>query len=352
MKTFVLFDFANLMHRCKHVSNTEMDDTINFALHIILNSFKQAFNKFNADHVVVALEGRSWRKDIYPEYKAQRKLKDALKTEKEIIDDKKYFAAMDEFSTYLKEKTNVTVLHNSKVEADDMIARWIQTHPDDKHIICSSDGDYYQLISDNVSIFNAMQNITVTTTGVFNDSGKKATKEQKKTITTKTGNKKTLKEKIELEAPNPKYELFKKIIRGDVSDNIPSAYPKVREKGSSKKPGILEAFEDSDKKGYTYNSFMLATWKKVVGFTDDDLPIEEEIVVKNAFAFNKTLIDLTMQPENIKKSMDETIEEAKTKEKTKVMFGFMKLLGKHDLYKISEYPDDYISILSKGYSNG
>lgn len=353
MSTFVLFDFANLIHRCKHVSNTEIDDTINFAIHITLNSFKQAFQKFNADHVVVALEGRSWRKDIFPEYKAQRKIKDALKSEKEIIDDKKYFKAMDEFAEFLENKTNVTVLRNSKAEADDMIARWIQLHPEDTHIICSSDGDYYQLLSDNVKIFNAMQSLTITIDGVYDDKGKPAKKDKKSTITTKTGNKKVIKEKIEIETPNPKYELFKKIVRGDISDNIPSSYPKVREKGTQKKPGIIEAFDDLDRKGYNYNSFMLATWEKVTGFNEKDEPILESVTVKDAFKFNQKLIDLTLQPDNVKESMDETILQATDKKPSKrLLLDFMQLLGRHELNDISKHPEAYIDILNKGYTNG
>lgn len=352
MSTYVLFDFANLIHRCKHVSNTEIDDTINFAIHITLNSFKQAVKKFDADHIVIALEGRSWRKDLYPAYKAQRKLKEVLKTEKEILDDKKYFSAMDEFADFLENKTNVTVLKNGNAEADDLIARWIQLHPEDTNIICSSDGDYYQLLSDKVKIFNAMQSLTITLDGVYDDLWKPAKKQVSKSIKTSTGNRKTIKEKVEIPVPNPKYELFKKIVRGDVSDNIPSAYPKVREKGTLKKPGIIEAFEDSEKRSYNYNAFMLSEWDKVIGFDDKEEPIVEKVVVKDAFEFNRKLIDLTLQPEWLKESMDETILKATDKEPKKVLLSFMQLLGKHELNEISKTPEVFIDILKKGYTNG
>lgn len=352
MATYLLFDYANLIHRCKHVSNASVDDTINFAIHITFNSIRQAFNKFNADHVMFAMEGKSWRREIYPEYKAQRRIAEALKSEKEIVNDKKFFEEMRNFAEFLEFKTNVTVLRNPEVEADDLIARWIQVHPDDQHIICSSDSDYTQLLADNVKIFNAMKGITVTLDGIYDDKGKKAKEEVKKTIKTKTGNKKVIKEKIEMSAPNPKYELFKKIIRGDISDNIPSAYPKVREYGTAKKPGIKEAYDDMDKKGYFWNAFMMTTWDKVIAFDENDNPVIEKVKVKDVYEFNKKLIDLTEQPNRLKESMDKTIIEAVQKTPTKrLLLDFMQLLGKHELNQISKNPEQYIDILARKYNN-
>ena len=40
-------------------------------------------------------------------------------------------------------------------------------------------------------------------------------------------------------------------MRGDPSDNIFSAYPGVRTKGTKNKIGLTEAFEDRNSKGYT-----------------------------------------------------------------------------------------------------
>ena len=352
MATFILFDYANLIHRCKHVSNSNVEDTVNFAIHITLQSIRQAAKKFNADHVMFAMEGYSWRRNIYPEYKAQRRIAEALKSEKEQKNDKVFFDEMREFGEFLETKTNVTVLRNKQAEADDMIARWIQIHPDDEHIICSSDSDYNQLLAPNVKIFNAMKGLTVTLDGIYDDKGKKAKQEIKKTIKTKTGNKKVIKEKVEMDAPDPGYELFKKIIRGDISDNISTAYPKVREKGSSKKPGIQEAYSDMTSKGYFWNAFMMTTWDKTVDLDDNGDPIIEKVKVKDIYELNKTLIDLTQQPEEIKQSMDETILEAVQKTPTRrLLLDFMQLLGKHELNQISKNPEQYIEILAKKYNN-
>ena len=46
-------------------------------------------------------------------------------------------------------------------------------------------------------------------------------------------------------------------MRGDPSDNIFSAYPGVRTKGTRNKIGLREAFADRQTKGYTWNNLML-----------------------------------------------------------------------------------------------
>ena len=69
--------------------------------------------------------------------------------------------------------------------------------------------------------------------------------------------KKTGKDK---EAPNPEWALFQKCVRGDTSDNVFSAYPGVRLKGTRNKVGLEEAFNDKKTKGYSWNNLMLQRW--------------------------------------------------------------------------------------------
>src|ERR1700691_1960812 len=106
MKTYVLIDFANLMFRCKYVGNGDIYQKAGMALHLCFNSLRMIWRKFNADHAVVCLEGGSWRKKYYSSYKADRRIKEAAKSKKDIEDDKFYFKTMDTFTDYLKNKTN------------------------------------------------------------------------------------------------------------------------------------------------------------------------------------------------------------------------------------------------------
>ena len=76
-----------------------------------------------------------------------------------------------------------------------------------------------------------------------------------------------------------------------------------------------------------------------------------EHVVRDDYERNKILIDLTLQPDEIKEACDSKIVEAVQKEITpQVGIHFMKFCGKHDLQRMSEQAQDYAAFLNKEYS--
>ena len=330
MATFILVDSFNMFHRAKHVAmrGTDIDTKIGLAFHIMMNSVKMCYQKFNADHAVFCLEGRSWRKDYYKPYKAQRKAAQEAKSIREQEEDKIMFDAYDNMIEFLDKKTNVTLLQNKNAEADDMIALFIASHPDDNHIIVSSDSDYQQLLASNVKIYDGVQNRIITLEGFFKDDKDMTPIKDKKT-------------KELLPAPDPQWLLFEKCIRGDTSDNIFSAYPGCRKKGSKNKVGMIEAFEDRNSGGFNWNNFMLQRWTDHNG---------EEHVVREDYERNKTLIDLTAQPDDLKVTFVETIAEAsKPKHVNGVGINFLKWCGIWDLQNLAKAPDEMAAILNKGY---
>lgn len=330
MATFILVDSFNMFHRAKHVAmrGTDIDTKIGLAFHIMMNSVKMCYQKFNADHAVFCLEGRSWRKDYYKPYKAQRKAAQEAKSIREQEEDKIMFDAYDNMIEFLDKKTNVTLLQNKNAEADDMIALFIASHPDDDHIIVSSDSDYQQLLAPNVKIYDGVQNRIITLEGFFKDDKDMTPIKDKKT-------------KELLPAPDPQWLLFEKCIRGDTSDNIFSAYPGCRKKGSKNKVGMIEAFEDRNSGGFNWNNFMLQRWTDHNG---------EEHVVRDDYERNRTLIDLTAQPDDLKVTFVETIAEAsKPKHVNGVGINFLKWCGIWDLQNLAKAPDEMAAILNKGY---
>jgi hypothetical protein len=70
----ILVDLSNTFYRARFSINGDVDLKLGMAFHITLHSIKKAWEDFDGSHVVVFLEGRSWRKDFYPEaeYKANR----------------------------------------------------------------------------------------------------------------------------------------------------------------------------------------------------------------------------------------------------------------------------------------
>jgi 5'-3' exonuclease len=327
--TYILVDTANTFFRARHVINGDADIKLGMAFHITLNSIKKAWQDFGGSHVVFCLEGRSWRKDHYKPYKAQRVASRAAHTEREAEEEKVFWEAFDTFKEFVTEKTNCTVLQHSRLEADDLIAGWIQTHPNDDHVIISTDTDFVQLIAPNVRQFNGVMETTITHEGIFDAKGKRVI--DKKTQETKA-------------IPDPQWLLFEKCMRGDTSDNVFSAYPGVREKGTKNKVGLREAYGDRDSKGYAWNNLMLQRWSDHEG---------KEHRVLDDYERNRILIDLSAQPEEIKNIITETILTATTANKniSQVGIRLMKFCNLYDLKKIADQAQAYAEPLNARYSN-
>jgi 5'-3' exonuclease len=325
---YLIVDTANTFFRARHAAHHQSDtwDKLGFAIHVTLNSIASAFRNHKADHVVICLEGRSWRKDFYGPYKANRAVKTAALTEKEQEEDKLFWEAFDALKTFLQESTNCTILRHANLEADDLVAGWIQAHPHDEHIIISTDSDFHQLLAENVQQYNGVNEELHTLAGIFDKKGKAVV--DKKTKTPKT-------------IPNPKWILFEKCMRGDTSDNVFSAYPGVRTKGTKNKTGLQEAFADKDSKGYAWNNLMLQRWT-------DHNGVEHKVL--DDYYRNVTLIDLTAQPDDIKIKIAETIaENSVLKSVSQIGSKFLKFCGKYDLKKLSESPQLHVDCLSAQY---
>jgi len=324
---YILVDTANTFFRARHVINGDADIKLGMAFHITLNSIKKAWQDFNGSHVVFCLEGRSWRKDYYKPYKAQRAAARAAHTEREADEEKIFWEAFDTFKDFIKDKTNCTVMQHPRLEADDLIAGWIQSHPNDNHIIISTDTDFVQLIAPNVRQYNGVMETTITHEGIFDAKGKRV-------IDKKTQEPKAV--------PDPQWLLFEKCMRGDTSDNVFSAYPGVREKGTKNKIGLREAFGDRDTKGFNWNNMMLQRWTDHEG---------NEHRVRDDYERNRVLIDLSAQPEDIKTIMAETIAEATSANKniSQVGIRLIKFCNLYDLKKISDQAQAYAEPLNARY---
>ena len=332
----------NTFFRAANTVNPAMgiDMQTGMALHTLLSSMNKCWRQFKADHLVFFTEGKSWRKKVYPEYKLNRVIANLQMTEKEQEDSQILLEAYSDFCNFINEKTNVSYVRSPNAEADDCIAVWIQNHPEDEHILISSDSDFVQLLSHkNLTIYDPINDRVLKQDGIYNAKGKKVSFTVKSDSKIKVGD----------EDPNfvfeyPKwyeYCLFMKIIRGDKGDNIMSAFPGARVKGSKNKVGINEAYEDLDKKGYNWNNFMLQR------YMDHN---DKEVCVKDMYERNRMLIDLTQQPEEIVNECLETIAEATTRERAENLgFNFLKFCTTWNLKKISESPTIYTSMLQGKY---
>jgi hypothetical protein len=170
--------------------------------------------------------------------------------------------------------------------------------------------------------------ITTTIEGYFDEKGKYVV--DKKT-------------KLPKGPPDPTWLLFEKCMRGDTSDNIFSAYPGVREKGTKNKVGLREAFADRESKGYNWNNMMLQRWTDHEG-------VEHRVL--DDYTRNVQLCDLTAQPDEIKALIQETIDTATSADKNVAQVGIrlLKLCAEYDLVKISEQVQSYAEPLNARYT--
>ena len=153
----LIVDGLNIAFRWKHQG--VLDFKYEYA-----RTVESLAKSYNAGTIIITADGgSSYRKAIFPEYKANRKEKYAEQTPQE---EKEFAMFMAEFSntlTLLKEKH--TVLQFKGVEADD-IAAYISMNLEkfnfDECWMVSSDRDWDLLITDKVSRFSTVTRKEVT----------------------------------------------------------------------------------------------------------------------------------------------------------------------------------------------
>lgn len=178
----LIFDISNLMMRClfaQKVDPTEKRFDL-FKL-TFLGSFTKALKQHTPDRVIWVEDSESWRKELCPEYKANR----AAKREQSVINFDVFFPVATEFfETLHKCFRNIPFIRVPRAEADDCIATIVKNKPEWDIINISSDKDFYQLFKyANYSQYDAVKHEFV-------------------------------------QCLNPEHALLLKIITGDKSDNI------------------------------------------------------------------------------------------------------------------------------------
>ena len=349
MKTFILVDIYNLFFRAMHSINAKEDITLQegMLLHTMFSMIKKACDKFNPDHLIICSDGNgTWRKEVYSLYKMNRIERLQERSPSEVMRDEHLKNIFEnELIPFLKDKTNASFLSSLRAEADDLIARFIALHPNDKIIILSTDNDFIQLLNDNILIYNSMEERMITKYCMLSAINHKPIKfilKDGKVTVSKTD---CLFDKNETKfVPMDdwiEYALFTKCIRGDKSDNIFSAYPRVRETSTKKQVGMIDAFMDRKTNGYNWQTFMNSTWEN---------PLGEKKLVKECYEFNKKIIDLNEIPEKIKNQIDEDIrQETEPKNISQVGFNLAKFLKKWNLARLLENIQSFSCYFSRTF---
>ena len=211
--------------------------------HTVLNTIRQYKHQFrHVDHggfVICCDSAKNWRKDSFPEYKANRK----TKRENDTTDWKSLFEFLHEmiedFRTYFPYK----VMKVERAEADDIIAVLVEENPVNPITIISSDKDFIQLQKyEGVQQWSPLKK----------DWGE----------------------------GDPDESLWEKLIKGDTGDGVPN---------------ILSAddtFVTEGKRQSPFTTKKMELWK-----TDKNSWTED---MHRNFNRNQTMVDLSKCPESIR----------------------------------------------------
>jgi len=301
-KKYILFDISNLLYRA-FFANKQQDDqtTAGLAHHIALTTLNKYFKLFRPHKVIMAFDRSSWRKlytgsDLCLSGKPYKGNRRQSMTAKEKEKFEAFLQHLQEFEEMVRVHSTIVCLAGDGLEADDLVAGFCQRHPDDEIVIVSGDKDMIQLLRhDGVRLVDPA-----------------------------TGKDRTLEEWN----GDADLFMFEKCLRGDSGDNVGSAYPRIR------KTKIFKAYTDP----FERVNIMNDTWVDQTG---------KEHVVRHLYAENQLLMDLTAQPECIRRKMDEVIDHEMSDPGSFSYFHFMKFLGKYELKKIAQNLEQYVPMLSR-----
>jgi 5'-3' exonuclease len=118
----------------------------------ILKKIFDYIKQFSPNTVYICCdEGDSWRKEIYPEYKSQRK----AAREKSEIEWDKFFSITKDIKNEMKKFLPFKVISLKNIEADDIVSVLCRKYPEYEKIIVTTDSDYKQLLLiPNTRLFN------------------------------------------------------------------------------------------------------------------------------------------------------------------------------------------------------
>lgn len=264
----IIIDYNGIAMGNIIVNQKRMDMNEDTIRHMILNSIRMHVknHKDQYGQVVIACDGGSWRRDVFPQYKWARRNN---RTESS-LDFDLIFKCLNMVREEISQNMPYKVVHIPNVEADDIIGTLVeQTQEFGQHediMIISADKDFIQLQKyGNVRQYSPMT--------------KKFIKDD-----------------------NPHSYLFEHILKGDSSDGIPNVL--------SGDDTFVESIRQSP-----------MTKKKIQDYVENAENLESYMsseIYRN-YKRNQLLVDLAYVPTEIKKSIIDTSEAVKVPHRMKIL---------------------------------
>ena len=262
---------SNLMVQINGRNAVELSEDL--VRHMVLNSLRGHYKKFRkeyGDMIIACDSGNVWRREVFPNYKANRK----TTREKSGHDWTAIFEILNNIRSELKEHMPYKVVEVDTAEADDIIGVLVKKHHDQKILILSGDKDFIQLHRNQLTPSN---NHVKQYNPVLN--------------------------KFVGKGETPSIYIKEHILKGDRSDGIPNVLSDddVFIEGRRQRP---------------------LTKKKIASWVDEMVMTFTEEEQKN-YDRNRKLIDLSLIPPELEAKIYNEFDEVKVAHRSKILNYFI-----------------------------
>jgi hypothetical protein len=169
-----LVDFGHLSSRILHTAVSQINPKINketgkfdtdewasMYVHLLLKNLSYLKMKFEYEYgeLVICVDNKSnWRKDVYSEYKGNRK----NKRDESKIDYSSFYELQDDIIDELDKHFPFRVLRVEKCEADDIVGVLAKTYSAvENTVVISSDKDFKQVLEYGAKLFDPIAKVFV-----------------------------------------------------------------------------------------------------------------------------------------------------------------------------------------------
>lgn len=150
-KGFMLIDGNNIGYSSNSIKSMSLGTQPVQAIYGFLRTLRSAKAMYNHLVPIVLWDGKSWRREIYPEYKANRDKESVTKSDFKFQELRQQYAKQ---LSFIKEGVNLLGVRQytgSNMEADDLAAIFAdKLKGNNRVLLVSGDKDWIQLIDDNV----------------------------------------------------------------------------------------------------------------------------------------------------------------------------------------------------------
>ena len=274
-----LVDFSQIVIGSFMMASKFSDADIDTVRPAVLNTLRIYRTKFVSEFGELILccdDRKTWRKDIFPNYKASRKKTRAATS----IDWEKLYECLNQLKEEFTEWFPYKLIQVEKAEADDVIAILVGLI-NERSLILSSDKDFVQLHQFNVRQYSPIQ---------------------KKFV-----------------EGDPKWSLHEKIIKGDVGDGVPNIMSDDN------------VFVDEGRRQKPITKKKVDAWYEL----NPDMYCSSEML--RNYNRNKQLVDLGEVPESIRINITKRFETTTVGDRKRLLTYFINHRLKNLTESLSEF---------------